>query len=63
MPVSVEIASTMSCYNRYLLCQTIEVLIFDIVRLFKRSHLGYKYILMAMCLASKYPEAIPRKEC
>ena len=62
MPVSEEIASTTSFYNRYLFCQTIEVLIFDIVRLFERSHLGYKYILMAMYLASKYPEAIPLKE-
>ena len=36
-----------------------EVLAFDLVGLFERSQQGHKYILTAMCLASKYPEAIP----
>lgn len=28
----------------------------------KGSQHGYKYVLTAMCLASKYPEAIPLKD-
>ena len=39
-----------------------EVLAFDIVGPFERSTQGYKYVLTAMCLASKYPEAIPVKD-
>ena len=39
-----------------------EVLAFDIVGPFERSRQGHKYILTAMYLASKYPEAIPLKD-
>ena len=39
-----------------------EILAFDIVGPFERSRQGYKYVLTAMCLASKYPEAIPLKD-
>ena len=39
-----------------------EVLAFDIVGPFERSTQGYKYVLTAMCSASKYPEAIPVKD-
>ena len=39
-----------------------EVLAFDIVGPSERSRQGHKYILTAMCLASKYPEAIQLKD-
>ena len=39
-----------------------EVLAFDLFGPFPRSTHGYKYVLTAMCLASKYPEAIPLKD-
>ena len=39
-----------------------EFLAFDIIGPFERSRQGYKYVLTAMCLASKYPEAIPLKD-
>ena len=35
---------------------------FDIVGTLPRTVRGYKYLLMYMCLASKYPEAIPLKK-
>ena len=39
-----------------------EVLVFYIVGPFPRLTHSYKYVLTAMCLASKYPEAIPLKD-
>ena len=39
-----------------------HVLAFDIVGPFERSRQGYKYVLTALCLVSKYPEAIPLKD-
>ena len=39
-----------------------EVMAFDLVGPYERSQHGYKYVLTAMCLASKYPEAIPLKD-
>ena len=36
-------------------------LAFDLVGLLPRSKSGHKYILTAICLASKYPEAVPLK--
>ena len=38
------------------------MLAFNLVGPFPRSTHDYKYVLTAMCLASKYPEAIPLKD-
>ena len=39
-----------------------ERMAFDLVGPFPRSKEGYKYILTSICLASKYPDAIPLKD-
>ncbi len=41
--------------------ETFESVAVDLVGPFPRSKSGYKYLLTIICLASKYPEALPLK--
>ena len=41
---------------------TIEKVVFDLVGPFPRSKDGYKYLLTATCLATKFPHATPLKD-
>ncbi len=36
-------------------------LAFDLVGLFQKSKKGYRYLLTCVCLATRYPEAVPLK--
>ena len=44
------------------LTEPFEKLAFDLVGPFPRSVDGFKYVLTGICLATRYPEAIPVKD-
>ena len=44
------------------LMEPFEVMAFDLVGPFTRSKEGYTYLLISMCPATKYPDAIPLKD-
>ena len=47
--------------EREVLSEPFEVLAFDLVGPFPKAKNGYRYLLTAICMGSKWPEAIPLK--
>ena len=47
--------------ERQVLSEPFEVLAFDLVGPFPKAKNGYRYVLTAICMGSKWPEAIPLK--
>ena len=47
--------------ERQVMSEPFEVLAFDLVGPFPAAKYGYKYLLTAICMGSKWPEAIPLK--
>ena len=47
--------------EREVLSEPFEVMAFDLVGPFPKAKNGYKYLLTAVCMSSKWPEAVPLK--
>ena len=47
--------------ERQVLSEPFEVMAFDLVGPFPKAKNGYRYVLTAICMGSKWPEAIPLK--
>ena len=45
--------------ERQVLSEPFEVLAFDLVGPFPKAKNGYRFVLTAICMGSKWPEAIP----